>query len=167
MRHVVDLAMAFLQAGADKPFYNNCTYPSVHELEPGDMIELPDIEIDTGASLHPVDCICYRLEERETGKVLGITGDTFYRENIPQTLHDCDILVHETALADGHSDINNPPSCLHSSIDIALITARESRAKRLFVIHFAESKAENVKKSAAELSDIEVVYPERFVPYEV
>ena len=167
VRRVVDLAIAFLQAGADKPFYNNCSYPSVHELEPGDMIELPDVEIDTGSSLHPVDCICYRFEERKTHKVLGITGDTFYRENIPQTLHDCDILVHETALADSRSDINDPPVCLHSSIDISLLTARESRAKRLFVIHFAKSKAQSVLSSAAELSGIEVVYPELFVPYEV
>lgn len=167
VRHVVDLALAFLQAGVDKPFYRNCSYPTVYELEPGDMIELPDVEIDTGSSLHPIDCICYRIEERRTGRVLGITGDTFYRENIPQTLHDCDILVHETALADKRSDINNPPSCLHSGIDISLLTARESRSKRLFVIHFPEARFESVKKTAAELSDIEVVYPARFVPYEV
>ncbi len=164
---IVDSALEFLQVGEDRPFYNEASHPTVHEIEPGDMIELSDIEIDTGASLHPIDCICYRLEERTSKKVLGITGDTFYRENIPQTLHDCDILIHETALADCRSDINNPPPSLHSSIDISLLTARESRSKRLFVIHFPKSKAKDVLSTASSLSDIEVVYPERFIEYEV
>lgn len=167
VRRVAELSLEFLQAGADKRYYRNATFPTIHELSPGETLELPELTLETGAAFHPIDCLCYRITERATGRVLGITGDTFYRENLPIDLHDCDLLVHETALANGRSDVTAPPSCLHSSIDISLRTAHESHAKRLFVIHFHESSFDDVKRSASELSSLEVVYPERFREYEV
>ena len=165
LRRVVGLSMAFLQAGSGQPFYCDCGFPTLHELEAGDSAEFDEMKLETCASYHPVDGLCYRFEEK--GRVLSITGDTFYCSRIPAALHDCDLLVHETALAAQDADINNPPTCLHSNIDIALHTAREARAKRLFVVHFNQSKAGAVIDKAARLDALEVIYPERFVTYEV
>ncbi|MBQ8509128.1 MAG: MBL fold metallo-hydrolase [Clostridia bacterium] len=167
LRRVVDLTMRFLQAGKDQPFYKNSPYPVLHELEPGDTFETPSLKAEVGASFHAIDCLCCRLTDKESGKVLSVTGDTYYRSDIPVSLHDCDLLVHETSLADGKTDPANPPACRHSAIADAVRTATEAHAKRLFVIHFAESKAEAVIKAAAALTDIEVVYPKLFHPYEV
>ncbi|MCI8388529.1 MAG: ribonuclease Z [Clostridiales bacterium] len=167
LRRVVDLSMAFLQAGDKYEFYNDCTYPTLHELDAGDSFELDDLKLETCASFHPVTGLCWRIEEKSTGKVLSITGDTFYKPHIPKALHDCDLLVHETALADSIHEPNDPPTCLHSGINISLLTAKEANAKRLFVIHFAESRAKAVIERAAKMSDIEVVYPEPLRQYKI
>jgi ribonuclease Z len=167
LKRVVDLTMAFLQAGKGQAFYQDCSYPTLHELAGGEKFELDDMIISTCQSFHPIDGLCYRFEEKSTGKVVSLTGDTFYKEHIPIALRGCDILVHETALADAKSDINKPPSYLHSNIDISLISAREARAKKLFIHHFPALKAEAVINKAAKLSDIEVIYPELLKTYEV
>lgn len=167
LRRVVDLTMAFLQAGGGHPFYKDCAYPTLYELDGGDSIQLDDFKISTCASYHPVDGLCYKFCEISTGKVVSITGDTFYKEHIPTALRGCDLLVHENALASCESGINKPPACLHSSIDISLLCAREACAKKLFVIHFAAVKAKAVIEKAATISDIEVVYPEVLKTYEI
>ena len=181
---VVDLSKAYLQAGEGRGFYENCGHPTLHPLPAKSSFELPEqmtavsdslpaveissaagYKVTTCASYHPVDGLCYRIADRE-GKVLSLTGDTFWREDIPETLADCDLLVHETALAAGTADLANPPACLHSNIDIAVRTAREARAKRLFVVHFPESKKVEVQRRATELG-FEAVYPELLYEYEV
>lgn len=168
---VVRLSMDFLQAGSGKPFYNGCELPTVHELEPGDVFTAVgetegELEIELGEAFHAVDCLCARITGGRSGRRLGVTGDTFYCEGIVKTLAGCDLLVHETALADSAVDYDAPPSCRHSSIYAALRTASETGAKRLAVIHFAASRAGAVLERAKE-SGIEVFYPELLREYDV
>ncbi len=167
LRRVVDLAMRFLQAGADDLYYHDCEYPTLHELDPGDSFTLDDIGIETCASFHAIEGLSWRLTEQSTGKVLSLTGDTYYADSIAAALHDCDLLVQETALTTSDTDPLNPPGCRHSGIADGVRMAKNARAKRMFVIHFAASRADDVIAKAKTLTDIEVVYPERFVPYEV
>ena len=165
LRRVVKLAMRFLQKDADMEFYRGTGYPTLHELDGGETITFEDVIIETCPSFHAVDGICYRFTDRETGRVLGITGDTFYAPHIPKALHDCDLLVHENTRTTAKSDYDNPPGNRHSSIYDCVRTASESGAKRMAVVHLSEKSVPDVLKLASELTDIEVFYPEHLKPY--
>lgn len=164
---IVKLSFIFLQAGKDDLFFTDCGEPVIHELSAGDEEDIEALHFEMCESFHPVDGLCYRITDVTSGKVLGITGDTFYKDSIADSLHDCDLLIHETALRCSEVDIDNPPSYLHSNIDLAILTAKKSRAKRLFTVHYPAVNADEVIKKAAELCDIEVIYPLLNVGYEV
>lgn len=163
---VVGLAMKFLQSGDDELYYHGLGYPVIHRLRPGDSVSIDDTLISTCASRHPVDGLCCRFADKNTGRILGLTGDTFYDPKIRTFLSGCDTLVHETALADSETDPDDPPACLHSDIGISVSCAKETGAKKLFVIHFAKSKAEAVAEKSEKLG-FQAVYPELLREYEV
>ncbi len=163
---VVGLSMKFLQAGDDELFYHGLGYPVINELSPGDSIKTDDMEISACASRHPVEGLCYRFTDRCAGKVLGLTGDTFYDPKIREFLSGCDTLVHEAALADSETDQENPPACLHSDVGISVSCAKETGAKKLFVIHFAKNKAMAVENKAEKLG-FRATYPELLREYEI
>ncbi len=167
LARVTWLATEFLQAGSRHPFYKDREVaPTFHSLQSGDTFETPELTVRVGNAFHAIDCLSARVTEKSSGKILGVTGDTFYCESVVENLTGCDLLVHETALGDSPVDYANPPSCRHSSIDVSLRTARECGAKRLAVIHFAEKNSASVLKKA-EGSGIEVFYPELFKEYEI
>lgn len=163
---VVRLATRFLQAGSDNLFFRDQGYPSVHELVPGSSVTIDDMIISTCASRHPVDGLCYRFEDMGSGKVLGLTGDTFYDPKIREFLSGCDTLVHEAALADSETDQENPPACLHSDVGISVSCVKETGAKKLFVIHFAKNKAMAIENKAEKLG-FRATYPELLREYEI
>ena len=171
VREVVDLALAFLQAGSERRYYKTSCHPIVHEIEAGEELsliaEFDDVTIEACRNNHAIDGIAFRITERATGKVLGITGDTFYAPHLPDALRNCDLLVHENTRVTSKTDYANPPANGHSSIHESMRTAMEAGAKRLAVVHFAEKHADNVLARAAELGDIPVFYPERLKPYTV
>lgn len=89
------------------------------------------MEISACASRHPVEGLCYRFTDRCAGKVLGLTGDTFYDPKIREFLSGCDTLVHEAALADSETDQENPPrACTRTSASRS--PARRRPARRSF-----------------------------------
>jgi len=167
VRRVVTLAMNFLQAGTDQPFFHNAGFPTIHEVVPGDYITIDGMTFEAGKAYHPIDCLCWRITEQATGKVLGISGDTFWLDSLPKSLHDCDMLIHETALGDSKVDYAKPLGCLHSGIEVSLRTADGSHSKQLFIIHLNKERGAKTIAKAATLSDRTVIYPERFLPYEL
>ena len=171
LARVVDRTMGFLQAGEKFEFYKTCAYPTLHEIEAGTELvtiaDFDDVKIEACKNNHAIDGIAFRITEHATGKVLAITGDTFYAPHLPAALHDADLLVHENTRVLSQTDYANPPANGHSSIHESMRTAMEARAKRLAVVHFAEKHADAVIHRAAELGDIPVLYPERLKPYTV
>jgi len=171
VREVVDLALAFLQAGSERRYYKTSSHPIVHEIEADEELsliaEFDDVMIEACRNNHAIDGIAFRITERATGKVLGITGDTFYAPHLPDALRNCDLLVHENTRVTSKTDYSNPPQNGHSSIYDSMRTAMESGAKRMAVVHFAASHAEDVIRTAAGIGDVEVFCPEPLKVYEV
>lgn len=171
LARVTDLAMGFLQARAQDKYYRGAAFPTLHEIDAGTglqtIAEFDDVTVEVCASNHAIDGMCLRFTERGTGKVLAVTGDTFYAPHIPAALHDCDLLVHENTRVTASADYDNPPANGHSSIDNCMRTASEARAKRMAVVHFAEKNAPAVLRRAAELGGTEVFYPERLKTYNI
>ena len=109
LARVVELSFEFLQAGKGRAFYEDCGRPTLHPLskksgfalkfdrqndasQRGQMNTSDDADfvykVTTCASYHPVDGLCYRIAD-SAGKVLSLTGDTFWRDDIPDALADC------------------------------------------------------------------------------
>lgn len=171
LARVTGYAMNFMQYGRGCAYRRQDADPTLHEIEAGTALvtiaDFDDVKIEACRNNHAIDGIALRITEHATGKVLAITGDTFYAPHLPAALHGADLLVHETTRTTDRTDYANPPANGHSSIHESMRTAMEAGAKRLAVVHFAEKHADNVLARAAELGDIPVFYPERFKPYTV
>lgn len=167
LQRIVELSMDFLQAGPNKPFYKTCGFPTLHPICAGDRFQTADMDILTCASYHAVEGLCYKIKDQSDGKIVSITGDTFYHKTISNALAGCDALVHETACGATGLDYTAPPEYLHSNIDIAVRTARETGAKRLFVIHFPAIKQKEVLSRAEYLNFPNVIYPKLLQSYEI
>jgi ribonuclease Z len=171
LARVTDYAMNFMQYGRGCAYRRQYADPTLHEIEAGTELvtiaDFDDVKIEACKNNHAIDGIALRITEHATGKVLAITGDTFYAPHLPKALHDADLLVHENTRVIDKTDYANPPANGHSSIHESMRTAMEAGAKRLAVVHFAEKHADAVIARAAELGDVPVFYPERLVPYSV
>ena len=93
---VRDGACVLLQAER----YPQCV--PAHEVEwvyPGDELEIAGLEIAVGRAFHPIDARCYRVSDPATGASVVFSGDTFYHQGLSLFAKDCDVLVHEAAVA--------------------------------------------------------------------
>jgi len=152
--HVVDLALAFLQA--DRFELDACT--RVVGLNPGDAVERPGFRLDTIRTLHPVPGLCYRYTNVETGARFVFTGDTAFHPGIAEHAKGCSVLIHEASWGATAADPTNN-SFLHSGAPDAAHIAKMAGVSQLFLIHAAAAQIPGSLAVAREIFS-DVRFPE-------
>lgn len=122
--------------------------PQVIELEGDAQLDLPQYSISVMNSDHPVPGLCYRITDKTTGHVIGLTGDTAYIASFGSFFHNVDLLVHEASYGAVPADAVNRSR--HSGAHEAVRVCRESGAKRLLLTHAYEPKREAALAVAKE-----------------
>ncbi|MDB4866359.1 MAG: hypothetical protein JWR03_692 [Cohnella sp.] len=152
---VVELAMDFLQTDR---FYPDSGYPHIIPLFPGERYENEDFALDTCATLHPVQGLCYRFTDKHTGKGFSFTGDTAYYPPLIEHVKDSAVLIHEASLGPVAADPANNTYLHSGAIDAAEI-AKAAGVGKLVLIHGASSTAEPCIEAAKSIFAGEVVWP--------
>ena len=146
VQRIVDLSRALLQADA---FPDTGHVPVVHPVAPGDTFETDSFRLETCGTIHAVQGICCRFTDRETGAVLGFTGDTAYHPPIAEHLSGCGLIVHEASHAAVERE--NAQAGGHSSARDAARIASAAGAERLALVHFPPGKADETLAAAQEI----------------
>jgi ribonuclease Z len=130
---VVDRALSFLR---HDQFPEVATVPRVVALQAGDTFATARLSVTTAPTVHPVVGLCYRFEDRQSGAIVVVTGDTAFHR--PLATHACgaDVLVHEASRGPGES-LPNARGGHSGAIDAARI-AMEAGVKRLLLVHYPQ-----------------------------
>lgn len=132
---VVARSMSFLQLDR---FFPDAGHPTLVPLLPGASFENADLSVTTCGSRHPVDGLCYRILDRQSGREIGISGDTAFHLPIADHVRGCAVLVHECALGPEAGDVEANPS-LHSGAEDAARIAAAAGVGQLMLLHHARS----------------------------
>ena len=145
-------------------YFPEFVLPTVKPLAPGDILETEKYRVETVSSRHPVAGLCYRITDKETGKILCLTGDTSYFEGQTEFFRGGDVIVSETAMALSRTE---GLSYGHSSVYDAVKVADGAGVPRMFCIHLVEKRLREVTQAAQEMrkSPYTVEYPELFRTY--
>ena len=101
----------------------------LHDVRPGDVLELGDITVRVGEARHPVTAVMYRVEQG--GKTFCYTGDTNTLPDTADFCRDADLL-----LADGlFTDELWTPEKPHLSARLAAQLSVDAQAKKLILTH--------------------------------
>jgi len=135
LRMVYDRACIFLRCDHDDEMGVGA---SLLPLGLGQTIETPDFIVKTAPTMHPVTGLCYRFEEKASGKSIVVTGDTGYLESIALHASNADLLVHDTTCAAAPGGSNT--SYGHSGAPDAAKIAGMANVGRLALIHYTPSR---------------------------
>src|SRR5262249_4829657 len=102
-------------------------------LTPGSSYEDPTFRLETCASVHPVQGLCYRFTDRRTGAVFAFTGDTAYDPPIVEHVRGVPLLIHEASFGPDPAPPEN--RALHSGAPEAARVAAEAGVGRLALVH--------------------------------
>lgn len=127
---VVDLALQFLQADR----FQLDSSLSVSALVPGESLELPGFRLDTVQTIHPVQGLCYRFTDLQTGARFCFTGDTAFNPVIAEHARGCPVLIHEASWGPEAADPHNNPA-LHSGAPEAARVAQMAGVDQLYMVH--------------------------------
>jgi ribonuclease Z len=141
-------SLAMLQADRFPQVVPEC---QVHQVFPGDSIEVGDLRIDVGRAFHPLDARSYRFTDTITRGSLVISGDTAYHEGLAEFARDSDVLIHEAAGDPEAESIDM--RYLHSRPQDAARVAMESSVSTLALVHYPPAKG------AAVLTKAKQVFP--------
>lgn len=130
MPEAVENARRFLRADR---FPEEWAEPELYPLSPGDSTQEPGFRIEVARTRHGVPGLAYRFEDRATGAVIALTGDTGYVPGLAGIARGADLLIHDSTLPaepppatdDGHS----------SPVQAAQLT-RDTGARQLALIHY-------------------------------
>lgn len=133
LSRVLRLTYAFLQLDR---FYPDLPRPKAMPIKAGDSFQLDGVRFATAASLHPVQCISYKIDDGQAR--LGVTGDTAYQPGAADYFRGCGALIHDSTLA--LQENLEPPATRkngHSTLAEAVQTAEEAGVPTLFPMHMA------------------------------
>lgn len=154
LRRTVDNALTLCKDGH---FYLDKGEPQCFPLLPGESLETDDFLFETHASDHSVEGLCYRVTEKATGRVLGVTGDTAYTDDIADFFCGCHAIIHEATRG---LEVKTQTTHNHSSIFDAIATADRAGIHRMFLVHTAREVRPAVLKYADGHFDGEALFPE-------
>ncbi|MBI2298323.1 MAG: ribonuclease Z, partial [Armatimonadetes bacterium] len=100
---VIALACDFLQSVR----FGHLPLLELHPLQPGGTFDTPRLAVSTCASIHTVQGVCYRFEDRESGAVLAFSGDTAYNTELSELAAGAHLLVHEASHGAGAMAYSN------------------------------------------------------------
>lgn len=152
---VVKLALDFLQKNR---FYSERDAPTVIPLSPGDSYEEEHFKVDTCATKHPVQGLCYRFTDKDSATVFSFTGDTAYYPPIADHVKGSRLLIHEAALGPISAD-PSANSYLHSGALDAAKIAESANVGKLVLLHGSLRDAEACVQAAARIFSKQVVWP--------
>jgi len=153
IKNVVDRARHFLQADR---FPDVGHIPEVFPLTPGESLETETFRLETCATVHAVQGLCYRFTDQTTGSTFGFTGDTAYHPPIAEHLKGCPFIIHEAS--HGASQPENAQQTGHASATEAARIAHQAGAEQLALVHMRIETAEEAVKAAQE------IFPNTFWP---
>ncbi len=138
LAHVVEAALAFLQVARFPELVLNY---ELAPLAPGDRFALGDLRFETMAAHHVSGkgalepALIYRVTQ-EGGGTIVFTGDTHHHPPVAQFARGAALLIHDGA---------------HTAARDAARLAREAGVGRLLLVHYAESRAEQILAEAREV----------------
>jgi ribonuclease Z len=153
LEHVVTLARRFLQT---ERFPDVECIPELFPLTPGQSLDDPDFRLETCASVHPVQGLCYRFTDRRTGATFAFTGDTAYDAGVVEHVRGVPLLIHEASYGPDPAPAEN--RALHSGAPEAARVAVEAGVGRLALVHCPE------ERQAAAVAAARAVFPNTFWP---
>jgi len=141
--------------------------PRLVELEGSCELDIPGYHIAVMDSDHAVPGLCYRITSKETGRVIGVTGDTAYREEYLEFFADVDLLLHEASFGGAEVTEEANRYCRHSGAREAAHICRQAGVRRLLLTHAYEPKRAEALEEARKRLDIPVEWavPHRVFPY--
>lgn len=143
---VVERALSFLR---HDQFPEVAALPRVVALQAGDTFATARLNVTTAPTVHPVVGLCYRFEDRQTGAVVVVTGDTAFHRPLATHARGADLLVHEASRGPGES-LPNARGGHSGALDAARI-AQEAGAKRLVLTHYPQAARAAVTTAAQAL----------------
>ncbi len=153
--HVVDLALAFLQK---QRFYEERGFPEIIPLVPGQSYEDANFQIDTCATVHPVQGLCYRFTDKLSGSIFSFTGDTAPHEPIADHVRGSKLLIHEASWGPVAVDPADNKALHSGAVDAGRI-AKAADVDKLILLHGQLSKAEACVEAAAKIFGKPVEWP--------
>jgi ribonuclease BN (tRNA processing enzyme) len=104
--------------------------------------------------LHASLTLGYRFEIDD--KIIAFCGDTGYCENAAKLADNADLLISECAFQPGQVNINWP----HLNPETAARIARESRAKRLALVHFDAERYRTIEERKNAQDVAQKIFPD-------
>lgn len=133
----------------------------VHDVQPGDVLRLGDVDVKVGLARHPVPAVMLRLEAE--GRSLCYTGDTNEVDGLVEFARGCDLLLADGLFPQAAWSTAKP----HLSAAMAAELARDAQAGKVVITHLnpAIDAAGLLKEARAVRQD--AVLAQRFATYTV
>jgi len=127
-------------------------------LRPGEPYETDRLRVRTVQAVHPTLAVCYRLEDKQSGASVAISGDTAYYEPLGRFAAGADVLVHEASAG----AVSRDPLLAwgHAGARDAARIAQAAGVCRLYLVHYDEAEREGTLAAARE------VFAETYAPCE-
>lgn len=107
-----------------------CAKMVLHDIAPGDKLNLGEVEVSVHAARHPVPAVMFRLTAE--GKTLCYTGDTNTVEGLVGFARGAHLLLADGLFPEKSWGEEKP----HLSAALAARVAQEAQVKRLVITHF-------------------------------
>lgn len=153
MKRAIEDAKRFLQLDV---YWPDAMQPNVHVLRSGDSFQTEHLSVQTMASDHAVPGLCYRVEDRRSGVVLGFGGDGAYQDELAGFFQGCDVLIHEFSFGLQKPADNQQR---HSDICDAARVARDAGARMLCPVHGPARMREACEAKARRIYDGRLLWP--------
>ncbi|MBE5803870.1 MAG: MBL fold metallo-hydrolase [Clostridiales bacterium] len=134
---------------------------SLHEVKPGDTLQLGDVQVQVGLARHPVPAVMYRLTA--DGRSLCYTGDTNVVEGMEDFARGCDLLLVDGLFPAGAWNESKP----HLSAALAARLANDAQAGRVVITHLNPGIDPVGLLAEARAVRPDALLAERFASYEV
>lgn len=163
LEKVMKLSVEFLQADR---FWPGLDFPRIIPLQPGETFENGDFRMDTCPTVHPVQSMCTRFLDKQTGKIVSFTGDTAYHPPLIEHIRGSDLLIHEASLGPVAADPDNNGFQHSGALDAARI-AEQAGVPRLMLVHGPLGRAQECVSAAAALFSGQALWPTEGQTYSV
>lgn len=124
-------------------------YPTILELGDGDSFEANGFRVDALSADHAVPGLCYKLTDSATGRSVGFSGDTKYKDAFRTFFSGADLLLYEVSFGAEPVGANNE-TCRHSSAHEAIRVGEEASIRNLLLTHTYEPKRSATLEMARE-----------------
>ena len=133
-----------------------------HELEPGDVVKLDDITIETGHLNHPNSAMGYRISHQNYTVVYCTDTEHFTDRLDEDVLHlsrHADVLIYDAMYTD--EEYYNPKSPKvgwgHSTWQAAVNVSQKAGVKKIVIFHHEPNHSDDFLDQVAQ--DVKAVFP--------
>lgn len=133
----------------------------LHDVQPGDSLDLAGVQVQVGLARHPVPAVMYRLSA--ASRSLCYTGDTNEVEGLVDFARGCDLLLADGLFPEAAWNTGKP----HLSAVKAAQLARDAQAGKVIITHLSPAVDPVGLLAEARAVRLDAVLAERFAVYEV